>query len=240
MKFANEVLEYHSAVINRKLNLKLDDAYCLNLLQPVINNYPFLPFTGSSLRPFCLAHILNDILVNQRQHIIEFGSGISTILIGRLIQKNNLKAEVLSVEHEKNWADELDSIIRSEQLDQFITILHAPLTKCALHPQNSQWYDLKILKSRIEKKKFDMVIVDGPPAWQEGKELARYPAFPFIKNNLSEKYSVYLDDANRNGEQMVLQMWQKKYGIKFSITGHTLAFYYHGHSFYTEPFVYYE
>src|SRR5574337_237471 len=226
--------------LNQKINLKLDDIYCLNLLQPLVGNYPFLPMTGGSLRPFCLVHLLNDLLINQRKSIIEFGSGISTILIGRLIQRQRLRTQVISIEHEKKWTAELRKVIKKEQLDKFVTVINAPLVKCKLHPDNNYWYDLNVLDNHIEKrKKFDMVIIDGPPAWQQGKELARYPALPYLKNKLSERVAIYLDDANRNGEQTILHMWQKKYSINFTLRGSTLAVYTSGHAYYTEPFAYY-
>src|SRR5690606_36365313 len=74
---------------NRLNKFFSEDILSVNFLNTLMNGYPYLPFSGSSLRPFCLNHILNDIVINNRKHIIEFGSGISTILIGRLIKKNN-------------------------------------------------------------------------------------------------------------------------------------------------------
>lgn len=216
----------------------VSDIYTLNLLQPVIQGYPFLPFTGSSFRPFCLAHILNDIIVNNRENIIEFGSGISTVLIGRLVKKNKLKTKILSVDHDENWLKVLRKLIEGEKLENVITLLHAPLSENKLALENNKWYNVEALTHSTKNFDYDMVIVDGPPAWEASKSKSRYPALPFMLDKLSGKYSIYLDDAQRAGEKAILKKWEEEAGFKFKVTGGTLAYYYSGQGFYTEPFVY--
>jgi len=225
--------------INHFNSCKSEDNYALSLLQPLINDYPYLPFTGSSLRPFCLAHMINDIVVNNRKKIIEFGSGISTIMIGRLIKKNNLNATLLSIEHDEKWINTLTQILKNEQIDDIIEVKHSSLKPCKLALEDNEWYDLKTLKDYTKAKKFDMVIIDGPPAWEAGKSTARYPAVDFISNKLSKNFSIYLDDAIRAGEQEIIKRWEADYGIRFKISGKTLAYYYGGNAFTTEPFIYY-
>jgi predicted O-methyltransferase YrrM len=214
---------------------KIDDVYSIGLLQPLLNGYPYLPFTGASLRPFCMVHILNDIVVNGRKNIIEFGSGLSTILMGRLIKKNNLSATVFSVEHNKEWVNVLDGILVSEGLSEIIDIALAPLKEWELFHSKYYWYDSELLADRINSKKFDMVIIDGPPAWERGKENARFPAVTFIKDKLKADHSIYLDDANRPGEKHILERWKQQYATDFTITGGTLAYYYSHNVFYAEP-----
>jgi len=225
---------------NKYLNtLKLDDTYALSLLQPLLIGYDIIPFTGASLRPFCLIHILNDILINDRRTIIEFGSGISTVIIGRLIKKNKLTATLLSIEHDEKWAQRLDSLLKNEDLNDSVKVIYAPLTDCHLAIDNNKWYDMEALTKQTENKKFDLVIIDGPPAWEAINVKARYPALPFMTNKLAPLFSIYLDDVNRLGEQSILNLWEQKYSYKFRITGSSLAYYRQGASKLTEPFIYY-
>jgi hypothetical protein len=198
-----------------------DDIYSLNLLQSLLNGYPFVPFSQFALRPFCLVQILNDIIINDRKSIIEFGSGLSTILIGRLLVKNNIQGTVLSIEHNTDWKDRITELLVRENLHHHVTVAHAPLKEGSF--SESLWYDLQVLEEHTGNRKFDMVIIDGPPAWEKGKEQARYPALPFIKDKLKNTFSIYLDDADRAGEQAVLQIWKKEFGIDYSIKGGTLA-----------------
>lgn len=219
-------------------NLKLDDIYSIGLLQPLLNGFPFVPFTGASLRPFCLNHIINDVLVNNRKNIIEFGSGISSILIGRLIKNNNLNATLISIEHDLKWRNVLRGYLNTEKLEDVVEVLHLPLMNCKLSIENNDWYDIERLSDSLGDKVFDMVLIDGPPAWEASKGMARYPALPFIRDRLKKDFSIYLDDANRQGESVIIKKWEREYGINFNLAGGTLAFSYGGNAFYTQPFVY--
>lgn len=218
--------------------MTLEDAYSLSLLQPLIAGHPYLPFTPAALRPFALAHILNDIVVNQRREIIEFGAGLSTVLIGRLIVQNRLDARLLSVEHSGVWAKSLQEKLRTEGLNEVVRVIYAPLKATGLSECSCEWYDLEGVGRLREGRRFDMMIVDGPPAWEKGKEMARYPALPVMKAGLCEKHAIYLDDANRPGEQEILRKWEEQTGFQFRIAGGTLAYHYGGESFYTEPLHY--
>lgn len=211
-----------------------DDIYSLNLLQSLLNGYPFVPFTRFALRPFCLVQILNDVVINGRKSIIEFGSGLSTILIGRLLVKNNIQGTVLSIEHNIEWRDRITELLVRENLHHHVTVVYAPLIEGPF--SEGLWYDLQVLEENTGNRKFDMVIIDGPPAWEKGKEQARYPALPFIKDKLKDAFSIYLDDANREGEQAILQIWKKEFGIDWSIKGGTLACHYTSNVLNADPF----
>lgn len=217
---------------------ELEDIYALALLNPLLGNSPFIPFTGASLRPFCLAHIINDIVINRREHIIEFGSGMSTIVIGRLIKMNKLASTLISIEHNQAWVEVLNNLLIREDLHHCVKVAWVPLATSDQALGANKWYDTKILTGNLASAVFDMVIVDGPPAWETGKGKARYPALPFIYDKLSERCSVYLDDAERAGEQEILALWQQKFPLRFTLTGNTLAFAYRGESFFTEPLLY--
>jgi len=216
------------------LSHRIDDIHSIGLLQSLLNGYPYIPVTTFSLRPFCLNVILNDILINQRKNIVEFGSGISTMLIGRLIKKNNLNTTVISFEHSEEWYHLMERMIANEQLNNVIKIVYAPLRESEFSGFSS-WYDPEILLRNTGDAKFDLVIVDGPPAWEKGKEKARFPAIPFVNSRLANNFCLLLDDADRKGEQQVLQLWEKQFGYKFSLVGGRLA-YYGKDSFEPRPF----
>jgi hypothetical protein len=216
---------------------KTDDIFALSLLKPLLTDYPYLPFTGSALRPFCLAHMLNVIVINGRRTIIEFGSEISTILIARLIKKNKLNPTLLSIKNGLNWVKTLTGILQTEQMDDVVNVQCAPLKSSKRALDNSKWCDFKILKALVKRRKFDRVIIVGPAAWEPGRGNSRYPAVPFIANKLDGSFSIYLDDAVRHDERAVIKMWEE-YAIHFNKASRSLAYYYKGVSFNTEPFNY--
>lgn len=224
---------------SRRADYLLSDIMGWQMLSPLMHDRPYLPFTGAALRPFCLSHILNDILVNSRKHIIEFGSGVSTLIIARLIKANDLPAKMVSIEHDENWCMRLRRLVKEEGLEEIVNQVHAPLGACHLSKNNCEWYKTESIISAIKSNKFDMIIVDGPPAWKPEIQLSRYPAVPFMLDNLDETFSIFLDDAIRPGEKDIIKMWEKELGLSFVISNQSLAYAVKGHANFTEPFSYY-
>lgn len=203
----------------------------MSIIQPLLQSGSFLPFTSASIKPFNLVCILNEIIINKRNKILEFGSGISTILMGRLIKNSGIDCKIISVEHDKSWIDFIKKYIDVEQIDGIVNIIHSPLTSCKEALEDNQWYDKKILCANgLNEGKFDMIIIDGPPAWEQSKQKARYPAFPFVFPKLCSRAIVYLDDVDREGEKLIIKKWEEDYQIKFSFV-RTLGYYIHGKAF---------
>lgn len=202
-------------------------------LNVLLNKGCYLPITESSLDIFVLNLIVNDTVINKRENIIEFGSGISTILLARLANQNNLNLKIYSVDNDINWLNIIKNIIKQENLERFVIFIHAPLVKNknTKSLENLNWYDENIIEQEIKDIKFDCVIVDGPYANSKKNMLSRYPAFPFVLNKLNKKYSFFLDDVNRKGENIILKKWNYEYGIKFKIINKQSAHYISGDSF---------
>ena len=54
-----------------------------------------------------------------------------------------------------------------------------------------------------------MLIIDGPPA--KSSKNARYPVLPLLIGKLKKGAIIILDDANRNYERKIIEIWQKEY-----------------------------
>src|SRR5690242_11048593 len=65
---------------------KLQEIHATEILNSLsANNARYDTLTTFSMMPSTVVHILNDMVINDRKMIIEFGSGNSTIFIARLI-----------------------------------------------------------------------------------------------------------------------------------------------------------
>ena len=202
------------------------------ILQPLLLNYPYLPYNSGAIRPFNISLLLNDIIINDRKSIVEFGGGISTILISRLIKKNNLNCKLITIENDLPWQEKLSSILKSEGIEENTTIIHAPFIEVDTPFGKNNWYDIK--DSLFKGKNIDLVIVDGPLASIKKLEHSRYPALPKVYKFLAENHMIYLDDTNRSGEQSIIKQWEKEFNIKFSI--HNYATHISHTGFTTTPF----
>ena len=194
------------SVLNKFANLfrTVEDIKALQLLSPLHTEY--LPWSDSSIRPSALVSILNDITLNKRTNIVEFGGGISTIFIAKHLRNLN-RGGVTTFEHNKEWVDILNNIISQSGLDDFCTVVHAPMRCCSYALNNQEWYDHNVIENTLRPHSIDLVLVDGPLAYSKELAQSRYPALPVIRPFLKSNFSIYLDDINRLGEQKILEKW---------------------------------
>lgn len=207
----------------------------MSALHPLLCKGTLLPYTGSSLRPYCLLYIINDILANNRESIIEFGAGVSTILLARLVRANSLKTRILAIDHDHHWTEKTRSRLQEEGLRECVDLVYAPLCATPMAVDGSAWYDEQLIEDSIGSRTFDLVLIDGPPAWEKSKGKARYPALPFVHKRLRRDSAIYIDDAHRSGERSVMERWTHNYNIPFTIVGDTLGRAVIGSGYYADP-----
>ncbi|NWG29105.1 MAG: hypothetical protein HXY48_11305 [Ignavibacteriaceae bacterium] len=229
-------LLFNSGINRRKNKAKLEDLSAYLLIQNLVKFPEYFPITSSSLRFHTLAVILNDIIINERKSIIEFGSGISTLAIANLSKINRLNYTFVSVEDNIGWFNSMKSYLSTYGLEKFVNLVYAPLEKTNLSPENIPWYSIKSLNEQLSREsRFSLVIVDGPGAWKPETEFSRYPALPYLANSLEDSFSIYLDDTDRKGEKRVLSLWQKELGTKFEKINDTASVFVKGQKLNTIP-----
>lgn len=85
------------------------------------------------------------------------------------------------------------------------------MAECEYAKNHLKWYDQETIESQTKSfPEFDLVLVDGPMAWDKPRSLSRYPALPFVRPKLAERFSVFLDDTHRSGEQQIADWWQNE------------------------------
>lgn len=212
---------------------KAADSLALNHLHEIDINLGFMPWTRAAMRPSTILHILNEIVINERRTIIEFGSGISTLYLAWVAGKTN--ARVLSIEENEGWSVKVQDMLKENGLDGFCDLEPVERQDVSMNGYRCRWYDVERVRQIIGQTMFDLVVVDGPTAFQKGHENARRPAVDVLRDNLAESYAIFLDDAMRPGEKQVLEAWESSLGLKASLEpvagGH--AFLGSGHRYYS-------
>ena len=186
----------------------------LTLINQLFSANEYIPFTRWSISPSTISHVLNDILFNTRKNIVEFGLGASTFYIAKLIKSLDLNVHFISIESDENWKFNCENLLKSYGLEKYVKIVLAPENKLPSKfsiDDNSLWYDTDVLKQSLNfDVPFDLVLVDGP--WGGLCQLARYPAIPFLKSNLDENSSIFLDDTFRKDEKRISELWGEDLG----------------------------
>jgi len=177
---------------------------------------PYLPWPASAIAPSALMSILNELQINHRNTVVEFGSGLSTIYMAKVLKQRG--GYVTSIEHDSGWAALVQEWINRSGLEQVARIVVAPLASCPSALEGNQWYDQNIVAKAIASLEIDCVLVDGPPAYAPGAQLARYPAFEAVKSHLgTERHVIFLDDIGRPGEQAIVKRWSAQSGLTFEM-----------------------
>jgi predicted O-methyltransferase YrrM len=183
----------------------------MQALAPLTSRY--LPWSKMSMRPSAIVTILNEIMLTRPTRIVECGAGLSTFYIAQLLGAQG--GTLVSVEHDPRWAALTRRLLEAEGLEGHVSMIVAPLADTELSVDGSRWYAEQELGPVARVGALDMLIVDGPPAHEEGSRMARYPALPFFAPYLAEDSTIVLDDIRRRGEQEVLTRWESELGVEF-------------------------
>ncbi|MEY4884726.1 MAG: hypothetical protein RL151_35 [Bacteroidota bacterium] len=227
-------LQHRLQFVRRKNERLRRENIAVSQVHSLLNSGPYLPFNTGTIDSISMAAIFNDITLNNRKRIVELGSGVSTIMLARLIKKNGLSdTKLMSVDHKPEWTRLIRNMLEAEGLDDLVTFVAAPLAASTFSVDDNLWYDERILETAFNEfgHDIDCLIVDGPNASSAGNHRARYPALPYMFHRMHEKCVVFLDNADRKGEQEILYLW-RSFGIAVDMITPGFAAMYRGEHFY--------
>ncbi len=177
-------------------------------------------------------YLVELVETNNYDLIIEFGSGISTVVVAKALTKALLcrqgrnATRLVSFDHLDRYYQQTRSRLVQVGLEDAVQLVLAPLqdwqaTNGETYPYYSCEFELTALAQKHAGIDLRMlVIVDGPPA-STGKH-ARYPAAPLLLQHFTEAHiDILLDDYIRDDEKEIAQLWQaemqaagREYGTK--------------------------
>ena len=140
--------------------------------------------------------------------VLECGSGLSTLLVGAVLQKSG--GVLYSLEHQKNWGDRVSSFLKRYGIDSVLMHVH-PLKEYA----DFTWYEIPA--ERLFDK-YPLVVCDGPPSATRG---GRYGLIPLMKSQLAPGCVILLDDADRTHEQVIANRWAQELDTPYETLGST-------------------
>lgn len=170
-----------------------------------------LPVTrGWAGSPDFLLMIARAVHLERPGVALECSSGVSTLVLARSLQQIGA-GHVFSLEHEIKYVDQTRALLQEYGLEDWATVIHAPLIE---RHGFAPWYDLDQLPPGVAR--VDVLVVDGPPA--ATAPMARYPALPLLVSRMNERFSIYLDDADREDERETVRRWTKEFsGLKAEV-----------------------
>lgn len=173
----------------------------------------YTPWSGMAMRPSAVTTILNEIVVNRRTSITECGGGISTLYIARLLAQLG-RGSLHTIEHDPGWASVLQELLERAKIESFVTVTVAPLAPSRLALDGQLWYSDEVLDG-LGADSIDLLLVDGPVAFDAARRHARYPALPYFASRLAKNCTLIIDDIWRQGEQGVVDRWELESAFRF-------------------------
>jgi hypothetical protein len=177
-------------------------------------------------------YLIELIEFNDYDLIIEFGSGISTVIVAKTIanmakrRQGKPPVELISFDHLNQYYQQTLAKLKHEGLDGAVQLHHAPLYDYTA--PNGKVYPyyacLDILVEAAQRCTVSglrvLVIVDGPPGITGPH--ARYPAGPIIFSLFKgAQIDLLLDDYIRDEEKQIAKIWREELNVakkSFTVT----------------------
>lgn len=161
------------------------------------------------------ARVLVQHLVERAPRtIVELGSGNSTLLIARVMQYVSPRELLhVAVDHDAGYLKISQEWASHALVSERVTFVLAPLAKNDRF--ETPWYS--DFSEHFRGRLIDFLVVDGPPAYEDGASRARYPALPALHKHLARDCTILVDDANRAGESEMITRWLEQFP-EFSVS----------------------
>lgn len=173
-------------------------------LQPLVGS-SFLPFSGWALAPDDLHRLVSVIQYERFETVVECGTGVSTVAIGRLLRQLG-RGHLYSLEEDRAWYDVMAATLTFENLTDHVTLIYAPLEHYL--EADAGWYALEgVDRIRASIRHIDLLLIDGP---KSESTYSRYPALPVFLPLLDTRSLIVLDDTRRSNEMAVLDRWRRE------------------------------
>ncbi len=187
--------------VNEQNQVQLDSLF--SIFQLIRLNAPLPSMRGWSVRPDFVNLMIGVLREHKPRVTLELGCGVSSLVAGYVVKAWGGK--IISLEHSDRFAAMTQEEVRRHGLEDVVKIFSVPLKNISVQGRNYLWYDTSKLDNFLS---IDAVIVDGPPGTLQ--KLSRYPALPVLRDRLSSDAVILLDDAAREDETKIVELWQSE------------------------------
>jgi len=188
------------------------DLHAWHILRPLLDRGGYLPWSTGSMRPAGLVAVCNEIVHGARTRIVECGSGVSTVVLSRLLRERGA-GNLVALEHDRRWAELIQEQLQRETLEGIARVLYATLEG------EPPWYAAAAVAHVFDE--VDLLIVDGPPAYDPGHQARRAPALPRFAARMAADATIVLDDIARPGERETIAGWEASTNWRFTLDEQT-------------------
>ncbi|HCY26059.1 TPA: hypothetical protein DIC38_00010 [Candidatus Nomurabacteria bacterium] len=153
-------------------------------------------------------YLINRIITKRPINIVELGSGTSTLIIVKTLEKLGYKYTLTSIDSDESFLEGTKNLLISEDVfnKNKTKLIFAPIKDININNINYKWYDLNNINFDFDK--IDLLFVDGPVGGF--CKNSRYPAIELMKKYIKEGTTIILHDAKRLDEIEIVKMWKEE------------------------------
>lgn len=170
---------------------------------------PLPAYNRWTVEPDLALELIRTLRRLRPNRVIEFGSGLSTVLIGYELERWG--GTVLSLEDVQRHAIETRDMCMAQGL-QNVTIIKSPLEEYDLmfnhEVMKFKWYKMNPAFKLF--KKADFMFIDGPSC-MTGR-YARFPAIPLLWDHVGRP-TIMIDDTKREEDALTVAEWMVQYDL---------------------------
>lgn len=160
--------------------------------------------TRFSMEPAGMLALVEEVRNSRPGLVLELGSGASTVWLAAAMASLG-EGRLVSIEHDPAYHAATLAMLRANGLESRVDLRLAPIAPCTLEDGREwAWYDTGAFTGLAD---VDLLLVDGPP--QSVGPMSRFPAFERLRGQLAPGARIFVDDATRDEERKMLQLWRK-------------------------------
>jgi predicted O-methyltransferase YrrM len=160
---------------------------------------------GWTLASGALRFLTSLVQELQPEHILEFGSGLSTKVLARACRGSSSPCEISSVDHDPEFGAAAAREYSAAAVENCgVTFQIAPVVVRDCGGKMLPVYNLQSVPARP----VDLVVIDGPPAILGGREGVLYQAMDSARSGTI----AIVDDSARSQEKEAIAHWQDNLG----------------------------
>ena len=163
-----------------------------------------------SLATSTLNFLEHQLQILSPKVVLEFGSGLSTACLARYMQElhgDSNRVYVFSIEQEMTFLEKTVQHLEALKLERYARVVHLQLREQEIEGIRTTCYNLPgdFLRAVLEENHPDFVLIDGPSA----RTGSRFGTLPLVRLLLGPQAWFFLDDALRDRELKVAQLWNQ-------------------------------
>lgn len=204
-QYRDEYLKYHMIALKEYNKEKLGE-----IEKQLDITFP-IQWNNSAIEESYAKYLINKIIALRPVNIVELGSGISSLIIVKTLEKLGYAYKFITVDSDQHFLEQTKRLLIKEGIydENKIELRFSKITDVEINGSQYKWYNP--VDFFFDFNRIDLLFVDGPLGTLSKN--TRYPAPYVMMKYLKDDSWVLLHDAKRIDETEIVKLWRKEIAL---------------------------